>query len=138
MEHLLGALLGLTLIVIAVLVVWLTRLRAEKKKLDGAREAAERMKAEREQALLGLQERHDRVFSELARLQQKEFFQVEIDEIAGTVRRMHGEIEITRVAEAEQYRKTIAMRREREAAQLASAPARPAPQGQPSPAYAPA
>ncbi|WP_437917079.1 DUF4041 domain-containing protein [Sorangium sp. So ce302] len=70
MELLLGALLGLTLIVIAVLVVWLTRLRAEKKKLAGAREAAERMKAEREQALLGLQEQHDRVFSELARLQQ--------------------------------------------------------------------
>ncbi|WP_437337489.1 DUF4041 domain-containing protein [Sorangium sp. So ce394] len=70
MEELLGALLGLALIVVAVLVGRLMKLRNEKNKLQGARDAAERMKAEREQALLGLQERHDRVFSELAALQQ--------------------------------------------------------------------
>ncbi|KYF64812.1 DUF4041 domain-containing protein [Sorangium cellulosum] len=74
--------------------------------------------------------------------EKKEFFQVDIDEIARIVRRMHGEIEITRVAEAEQYRKTVAMRQEREAAQQASSPARQAPQAppqaQPLAAYAPA
>ncbi len=70
--------------------------------------------------------------------EKKEFFQVDIEEIARTVRRMHGEIEITRVTEAEQYRKTVAMRQEREAAQHASAPARLAPQAQPVAAYAPA
>ncbi|WP_438022729.1 DUF4041 domain-containing protein [Sorangium sp. So ce233] len=70
--------------------------------------------------------------------EKKEFFQVDIDEIARTVRRMHGEIELTRVAEAEQYRKTVAMRHEREAAQQASPPVRVAPQAQPLAAYAPA
>lgn len=70
--------------------------------------------------------------------EKKEFFQVDIEEIARTVRRMHGEIEITRLAEAEQYRKTVAMRQERNAAQVASAPARLAPQAHPAAAYAPA
>lgn len=70
--------------------------------------------------------------------EKKEFFQVEIDEIARTVRAMHGEIEITRVAEAEQYRKTVAMRQERQAAQQASAPGRLVPQAHPAAAYVPA
>lgn len=41
--------------------------------------------------------------------ERKEFFRVGIDEIAGAVRRHHGEIEITRAAEAVDYRKTLAM-----------------------------
>ena len=41
--------------------------------------------------------------------ERKEFFRVGIDEIAGAVRKHHGEIEITRAAEAVEYRKTLAM-----------------------------
>lgn len=40
---------------------------------------------------------------------RKEFFQVSIEEIAEAVRKHHGEIELTQVAEAVEYRKTIAM-----------------------------
>ncbi|AUX23214.1 uncharacterized protein SOCEGT47_037370 [Sorangium cellulosum] len=209
MEELSGALLGVALLAIAVLVGWVVKLRAERAKLHGVREAAERMKAdlERFRGVLDVEAERQRVLAQLetdrarlqgeitqarthgeqaqqrlqAQLQQgtaelvslqadiefdvhamiysedapaletalhrafherrinlvnekKEFFQVEIDEIATAVRRMHGEIEITRAAEAEQYRKTVAMRREREAAQQASAPVRLAPQ----PAAAPA
>lgn len=41
--------------------------------------------------------------------ERKEFFRVGIDQIAGAVRKHHGEIEITRAAEAVEYRKTLAM-----------------------------
>lgn len=41
--------------------------------------------------------------------ERKEFFRVEIEEIAEAVRRHHGEIEMTNVAEAVEYRKTLAM-----------------------------
>jgi hypothetical protein len=40
---------------------------------------------------------------------RKEFFQVTIDEIAEAVRKHHGEIEITQIAEAIEYRKTVAI-----------------------------
>jgi hypothetical protein len=43
--------------------------------------------------------------------ERKEFFRVGIDEIAVAVRRHHGEIEITRAAEAIEYRKSLAMSR---------------------------
>jgi predicted nuclease with TOPRIM domain len=41
--------------------------------------------------------------------ERKEFFRATIDEIADAVRANHGEIELTRLAEAEEFRKTIAM-----------------------------
>jgi hypothetical protein len=41
--------------------------------------------------------------------ERKEFFRATIDEIADVVRENHGEIELTRMAEAEEFRKTIAM-----------------------------
>ncbi len=42
--------------------------------------------------------------------ERKEFFRVHLDEIATVARRMHArEIEFTRIAEAEEYRKTLAM-----------------------------
>lgn len=41
--------------------------------------------------------------------ERKEFFRASIDEIAQVVRRHRGEIEITRLAEAEEYRKTLAL-----------------------------
>jgi hypothetical protein len=40
---------------------------------------------------------------------RKEFFQVNIEEIAEAVRKHHGEIEFTQIAEAIEYRKTVAM-----------------------------
>ena len=44
--------------------------------------------------------------------ERREFFRVTIDEIANAVRQHHGEIEITRDAEAKDYRKSLAMIRE--------------------------
>jgi hypothetical protein len=41
--------------------------------------------------------------------EKKEFFKVSIDDIVKAVLQHHGEVEITRAAEAEEYRKTIAM-----------------------------
>jgi Domain of unknown function (DUF4041)/Meiotically up-regulated gene 113 len=41
--------------------------------------------------------------------ERKEFFKASIDEIANAVLQHHGEIEITRAAEAEEYRKTLAI-----------------------------
>lgn len=41
--------------------------------------------------------------------ERKEFFRATIDEIADAVRENHGEIELTRLAEAEEFRKTIAV-----------------------------
>lgn len=41
--------------------------------------------------------------------ERKEFFKIEIDEIVTAVQRHHGEIEVTQVAEAEEYRKTLAI-----------------------------
>jgi hypothetical protein len=41
--------------------------------------------------------------------ERREFFRVSIDEIVEAVRQSHGEIEITREAEAKDYRKTLAM-----------------------------
>ncbi len=45
--------------------------------------------------------------------ERKEFFEASIDEIADAVRSNHGEIEITKLAEAEEYRKSQAIRAER-------------------------
>lgn len=44
--------------------------------------------------------------------ERKEFFRVSIDEIAEAVRQRHGEIDFTLVAEAKDYRKTLAMMQE--------------------------
>jgi hypothetical protein len=41
--------------------------------------------------------------------ERKEFFRVSLDEIAKAVREHHGEFELTRVAEAAEYRKTLAL-----------------------------
>jgi hypothetical protein len=46
--------------------------------------------------------------------ERKEFFQAPIDEIASAVRQHHGDIEVTLLAEAQEYRKTVALRAERE------------------------
>lgn len=46
--------------------------------------------------------------------ERKEFFGVTIDEIAAVVRRHHADMSITLLAEAEQYYKTLALRRERQ------------------------
>jgi hypothetical protein len=43
---------------------------------------------------------------------RKEFFQVSIDEIAKAVREHHGEIEVTQMAEAIEYRKTLSLLQE--------------------------
>jgi predicted RNase H-like nuclease (RuvC/YqgF family) len=40
---------------------------------------------------------------------RKEFFKVDLNEIAVAVREFHGEIEFTKLAEAEEYRKTLSM-----------------------------
>ena len=47
---------------------------------------------------------------------RKEFFEVTLDEIAEAVHEHHGEIEFIRVPEAEEYRKTKALRKEQEEA----------------------
>jgi hypothetical protein len=41
--------------------------------------------------------------------ERKEFFRVTLDEIAEAVRKNHGDFELTRVAEAAEYRKTLAL-----------------------------
>jgi hypothetical protein len=47
--------------------------------------------------------------------ERREFFRVTIDEIAEAVRRHHGQIELTRIAEAKDYRKSLAMELENKA-----------------------
>ncbi len=44
--------------------------------------------------------------------ERKEFFRVSLDEIAQAVRKNHGEFELTRLAEAAEYRKTLALEEE--------------------------
>ncbi|HET7230483.1 MAG TPA: DUF4041 domain-containing protein [Longimicrobium sp.] len=46
--------------------------------------------------------------------ERKEFFSVQIDEIATAVREHHGDFDVTLLAEAEEYRKTLAIRAERQ------------------------
>lgn len=41
--------------------------------------------------------------------EKKEFFRVSIDDIVTVVKQHHGEVEVTRLAEAEEYRKTVAL-----------------------------
>ncbi|WP_241759060.1 DUF4041 domain-containing protein [Pyxidicoccus parkwayensis] len=55
--------------------------------------------------------------------ERKEFFRVTLDEIAKAVREHHGEFELTRLAEAEEYRKTLALLDEEQNAAPGSAPA---------------
>lgn len=63
--------------------------------------------------------------------ERKEFFNISIDEIITAVQSHHGQIEVTRAAEAEEYRKTLAMVEEERSRQpllpsmavLATAPA---------------
>ena len=50
--------------------------------------------------------------------ERKEFFRVSIDEIAEVVRADRGDIELTRVAEAEDYRKTLALIEQERALQI--------------------
>lgn len=51
--------------------------------------------------------------------ERKEFFRVSIEEIAELVRKQCGEIEITRLAQAEEYRKTQALEKEERSSSLA-------------------
>ncbi|MGE6762240.1 DUF4041 domain-containing protein [Corallococcus interemptor] len=44
--------------------------------------------------------------------ERKEFFRVSLDEVAQAVRKHHGEFELTRTAEAAEYRKTLALQEE--------------------------
>jgi hypothetical protein len=57
--------------------------------------------------------------------ERKEFFHVSIDEIAAVVRKSHGSIEITKLAEAEEYRKTVALRNQTAVPPAAHAPSSP-------------
>lgn len=57
--------------------------------------------------------------------ERKEFFEIEVDEIVQAVRAMHGEIQITKLAEAKEYRQSRALRQERESASAAGQPAAP-------------
>ncbi|WP_437940132.1 GIY-YIG nuclease family protein [Sorangium sp. So ce341] len=69
--------------------------------------------------------------------ERKEFFHAEIDEVAEVVRKLHGEIEITKLAEAEEYRQSVAKRQERQVAKSAGPPLTPPPsQVEPMPAFA--
>ncbi|ATB32778.1 hypothetical protein [Melittangium boletus] len=56
--------------------------------------------------------------------ERKEFFRVTLDEIAEAVRNHHGEFELTRVAEAAEYRKSLALIEE----ERQKAPSAPPPQ----------
>ncbi|HEX2878568.1 MAG TPA: DUF4041 domain-containing protein, partial [Polyangiaceae bacterium] len=58
---------------------------------------------------------------------RKEFFEVEIDEVAAVVRKLHGEITMTRLAEAKEYRLTLTKREERQKSQAAGLPPTPPP-----------
>ncbi|HEX8905158.1 MAG TPA: GIY-YIG nuclease family protein, partial [Longimicrobiaceae bacterium] len=46
--------------------------------------------------------------------ERKEFFNVAVQDIAAAVRQHHGELELTLLAEAQEYRKTLAIRADRE------------------------
>ena len=46
--------------------------------------------------------------------ERKEFFRVSLEEIAAAVRQHHGEFELTQLAEAAEYRKTLALQEEEE------------------------
>ncbi|MGK3962859.1 DUF4041 domain-containing protein [Sorangium sp. So ce118] len=59
--------------------------------------------------------------------ERKEFFKIELDELALTVRKLHGEIEFIRVPEAKEYRQTTAKRQAQEVAKAAGVPPTPAP-----------
>jgi len=52
---------------------------------------------------------------------RKEFFRASLDEIAAVVRKHHGEFELTRLAEAEDYRKTAALIAEEQRARAVAA-----------------
>jgi Sec-independent protein translocase protein TatA len=69
---------------------------------------------------------------------RKEFFAVEINEIVEAVGKLHGEIEITKLAEAKEYRQSNAIRQERETAKAAGQPTPAAPVARPVGAMVPA
>lgn len=48
--------------------------------------------------------------------ERKEFFNITLDEIVVAANELHGEIEVTKLAEAEQYRESVALRRKQAAA----------------------
>ncbi|RKH36273.1 DUF4041 domain-containing protein [Corallococcus praedator] len=53
--------------------------------------------------------------------ERKEFFRVSLEEIAAAVRKHHGEFELTQLAEAAEYRKTLALQEEERGATAAQA-----------------
>ena len=56
--------------------------------------------------------------------ERKEFFRVSLEEIAEAVRKHHGDFELTRIAEAAEYRKSLALTdEERNAAETSTASA---------------
>jgi hypothetical protein len=57
--------------------------------------------------------------------ERKEFFRVTLEEIEATVRAQHGEFELTRIAEAADYRKTLALFEEERRASQQTSPAPP-------------
>jgi hypothetical protein len=59
--------------------------------------------------------------------ERKEFFRVSLDEIAEAVRKHHGEFELTRLAEAAEYRKTLALLEEERQATPGNTAAAPRP-----------
>jgi hypothetical protein len=70
--------------------------------------------------------------------ERKEFFEIQIDEIVQAVHALHGEIEITKIAEAKEYRQSRAIRQEREAARAMGQPAQAAPPVAPTRVLVPA
>ncbi|MCP3141487.1 GIY-YIG nuclease family protein [Pyxidicoccus xibeiensis] len=56
--------------------------------------------------------------------ERKEFLRVSLDELAAAVREHHGEFELTRLAEAAEYRKTLAILEEERDAAATATPAR--------------
>lgn len=58
--------------------------------------------------------------------ERKEFFMISLEEVAAAVHDIHGEIEFTKLAEAVEYRKSVAMRRNAKAASPEAAPVRAA------------
>ena len=54
--------------------------------------------------------------------ERKEYFTVEIDEIVAAVRSLHGEVQITKLAEAKEFRQSTSLRQEREHAKAAGLP----------------
>ncbi|WP_437816168.1 DUF4041 domain-containing protein [Sorangium sp. So ce1078] len=68
--------------------------------------------------------------------ERKEFFKIELGELALAVRKLHAEIEFVQIPEAKEYRQTTAKRQAQEAAKTAGAPLTPPSQAEQMAAYA--